>query len=583
MIERVKWVSSLEKVFPDREPEGAAWEKAPSFLEGEVFSLQCAFRVSEDMAGTARVEISGPFAGYVKVREVCPVPSRYSGRVLEEGRERIYAPGLYPDLLKELRDDRVRLYPGQWHALWLTVECGRREASVVHSRNFDGKSSEEAEQKNREEKEALPFGTHELELTLLPDEGEAVKKSLKLELVPVSLPEQTLIHTEWFHTDCLADYYRVEPWSEEHWRIVEHFLEYYAKMGMNMVLVPVLTPPLDTAVGWERTTVQLVDIREEADGRFCFDFERLERYVELCRRVGIRFLEISHLFTQWGACAAPKVMVWRDDVQVQKFGWDTPSDSPEYLGFLEQFLKELTAKLTDWGWEGKAFFHLSDEPGEDVLARYTFLREKVSGWIAPYPVMDALSDYAFYESGAVDRAIPSMDSLPLFAEKGAEPLWTYYCSGQWKGTPNRFLAMPSCQVRVLGVLLYVYQATGFLHWGYNFYNSQLSLEHINPYAVTDAGGAFPSGDSFLVYPGPDGKPEDSLRMLLILEAMQDLRALQLLESLQGRESVMALIHKEAGEELTATQWPRDAAFLLKLREKVNEALKETDAELVSNI
>lgn len=577
MIEKIKWVSSLEKVFPDREPKGAEWEKAPSFLAGEVYSLQCAFWAPEDMAGTARVELSGPFAEYVKVREVCPVPSRYSGRVLEEGRTFLYAPGLYPDLLKELRENRVRIYPNQWHALWLTVECGGENMGGAVCTDSDERFAVKTGQENGAEKNELPFGVHELELKLIPDMGETVRKSLELELVPVRLPEQILIHTEWFHADCLADYYRVEPWSEEHWGIVEHFLTHYAKMGMNMVLTPVLTPPLDTAVGWERTTVQLVEIREETEGVFRFDFERLERYAELCRRAGIHYLEISHLFTQWGACAAPKVMVWKDGVQTRRFGWDTPSDSPEYLGFLEQFLHALTEKLTLWGWEGRAFFHLSDEPQESVLERYRSLREKVTGWIAPYPVMDALSDYAFYESGAVDRAVPSMDSLPEFAGKGAEPLWTYYCSGQWKGTPNRFLAMPSSQVRVLGVLLYVYRVTGFLHWGYNFYNSALSLEHIDPYAVTDAGGVFPSGDSFLVYPGPEGKPEDSLRMLLMLEAMQDLRALQLLESLQGRESVMELIRREAGMELTAVDWPRDAAFLPGLREKVNEAVRASGA------
>ena len=61
------------------------------------------------------------------------------------------------------------------------------------------------------------------------------------------------------------------------------------------------------------------------------------------------------------------------------------------------------------------------------------------------------------------------------------------------------------------------------------------------------------------------------------EAMQDLRALQLLESLQGREYVMELIRREAGMELTAVEWPRDAAFLPGLREKVNEAVGASGA------
>ncbi|MDE7352767.1 MAG: DUF4091 domain-containing protein [Acetatifactor sp.] len=571
MIERVKWISSLEKVFPDKEPglragDGAVSlgreaaglsgtalsvpEAVPCFLEGEVFSLQCAFLTGRDAEGWAEVTISGPFAEYAAVREVCPVPCRFAGTALADGQEQVYAPGLYPDLLKELRDNRIRLYPGQWQGLWITIKCGGQESG-------------------RE----LPVGIHELELTLTPDQGEPVKESLKLELMPAGLPEQKLIHTEWFHTDCLADYYRVEPWSEAHWSIVEKFLMHYGAMGMNMVLVPVFTPPLDTAVGRERTTVQLVDVWEEDGGSWSFGFERVERYVELCRQAGIRYLEIAHLFTQWGARCAPKVMVRRGGVQVRRFGWDTASDSPEYLGFLEQFLKAFTGKLSQWGYEGRAFFHLSDEPGgEETLKRYGFLREKVTGWIAPYPLMDALSDYSFYETGAVDYAVPSMNSLPLFAEKGASPLWTYYCGAHSEGTPNRYIAMPASQVRVLGVLLYVYQVEGFLHWGYNFYNSQYSLEHIDPYAVTDAGGAFPSGDSYLVYPGEGGRPEDSQRMLLMLEAMQDLRALQLLESLWGRDRVLELIRSEAGEELTAKRWPRDPGFLLRLREKVNRAV-----------
>lgn len=593
MIETIKWVSSLEKVFPDREPEGefSDTKRFPSFLEGEVYSLQFAFLTSCEAEGWAEVELSGPFAEYAGIREVCPMPSRNPGRKLEDIKVRCLAseeetaptkgyvpvqkenvtetqipeeetiqaklcsPGLYPDLLRELKGGQVKLYPGQWHSLWITVECGGNKCGG----GMSGKG--------------LPFGVHELKITVKPEEGEPVQAGLEMELINRKLPEQTLIHTEWFHADCLADYYGVEAWSEEHWHITENFLNHYGKMGMNMVLVPVLTPPLDTAVGRERTTVQLTDIREEEEGRYSFGFERVKRYTELCRSAGIRYLELSHLFTQWGARAAPKVMVWRDGVQVRRFGWDTPSDSPEYLGFLEQFLKALIGKLTEWGWEGRAFFHLSDEPGEDVLERYTFLRGRVSGWIAPYPIMDALSEYSFYESGAVDRAVPGMQALPLFAEKGVKPLWTYYCGAHRYGTPNRYFAMPSCQIRVLGVLLYYYGVDGFLHWGYNFYNSQYSLEHINPYAVTDAGGAFPSGDSFLVYPGEGGRPEDSLRMLLMLEAMQDIRALQLLEGLWGRERVMELIRGEAGGELTAMKWPRGPEFLAGLREKVNEALQ----------
>lgn len=50
--------------------------------------------------------------------------------------------------------------------------------------------------------------------------------------------------------------------------------------------------------------------------------------------------------------------------------------------------------------------------------------------------------------------------------------------------------MPSARNRILGTLLYKYNATGFLQWGYNYWYSQFSKHEIDPLTVTDAGKAF---------------------------------------------------------------------------------------------
>ena len=62
--------------------------------------------------------------------------------------------------------------------------------------------------------------------------------------------------------------------------------------------------------------------------------------------------------------------------------------------------------------------------------------------------------------------------------------------------------------------------------------------------MTDADSAFPSGDAFMVYPGPNGTPWSSIRQLVFAEALNDLRAFRLLESLTSRDYVMnlSLIH-----------------------------------------
>ena len=74
-----------------------------------------------------------------------------------------------------------------------------------------------------------------------------------------------------------------------------------------MLLTPIFTPPLDTRVGGERRTIQLVDVYKNGDN-YTFNFDKLARWVNMCKRANIEYYEISHLFTQWGCKHAPKIM-----------------------------------------------------------------------------------------------------------------------------------------------------------------------------------------------------------------------------------------------------------------------------------
>lgn len=59
-------------------------------------------------------------------------------------------------------------------------------------------------------------------------------------MIGVELPKQKIMHTEWMHADCLADYYHVDVFSEEHWKILENYFKEYVKRGCNMMLTPLL-------------------------------------------------------------------------------------------------------------------------------------------------------------------------------------------------------------------------------------------------------------------------------------------------------------------------------------------------------
>ena len=132
--------------------------------------------------------------------------------------------------------------------------------------------------------------------------------------------------------------------------------------------------------------------------------------------------------------------------------------------------------------------------------------------------------------------------------------------------------MPSYRNRVIACQFYKYRIDGFLQWGYNFWYSGNSRESIQPFADTCAHDSFPGGDAFLVYPGEDGVPIPSLRQMVFFEALQDLRAFQLLESFTSYEEVLELIECGCDEKITFHSYPRDAGWLLAVRERINRKI-----------
>ncbi len=393
---------------------------------------------------------------------------------------------------------------------------------------------------------------------------------MDIRMVNTVLPKLSIPHTEWFHCDGIVNYYGAEAFSEEFWRIFRNFVSIYVKRGANTILTPIITPPLDTEVNGERTTIQLVDV-ELREGGYILGFDHLERFLDICLEEGIEYFEICHLFTQWGAAAAPKVMAWRDGRQERIFGWDTPSDDPEYLGFLSVLLPALKEYLDRRGLLERTFFHISDEP--DINSEhYQASQGTVRGLLEGCTIIEAVSDYLYYEKGLVDVPVCAVDHIEPFLEKRPPKLWSYYCCAQTKEVPNRFISMPSRRNRIYGILLYWHGISGILHWGFNFYNSMYSKKKLDPYESVDADEGFPAGDPFVVYPGKDGVPEESLRLMVFEEALNDYRALCLLESYVGRDQVLELIRREAGMELSFKRYPRNDKFILELRDKVNQKL-----------
>ncbi|MBQ2719018.1 MAG: DUF4091 domain-containing protein [Clostridia bacterium] len=556
--------SSLEKLYPEVEPR-AMDTAGLSCLANEPFSFAVAYKLSPTYANATgiyvRVETDLPVSLY-SVRHV-PVPQAKDPKLDDECRA-----GLIGDILIPKRTNAplttVR-YP--WPEEF-TVEAGD---APLFARS---ESWEALFLTVNEEGRALAGGTYPIRITFHASKGGGLlgECALTLTVIGARLPRQKLKYTSWFHADCLCDAYGVAPFSDRFFEIFESYVRVGARHGMNVLFTPCFTPPLDTPVGGERMTVQLIGVAR-VRGHYRFDFTLLDRYMDIALRAGVTHFEHSHLFTQWGAKHAPKIVGRVGGREVRLFGWETDATDEEYGRFLRSYLKALLAHLKERGLDDRFIFHISDEPGPQTHENYKRAKALLGGLLDGYTVGDALSHYEYYEDGTVPLPIVCTESIADFCGK-AKHFWAYYTGGQTEGgLSNRKLNCSGERNRMLGIQMYFHGVEGFLHWGYNYWYSILSRGFTDP--TLDAcgyGGANP-GTSSLVYPALDGTCLPSIRQKVFYEAICDMRALLLYERLAGKRAAHALV-REAFGEVTFRTHPESAEKLLAFRRTLNGRIAE---------
>ncbi len=543
--------TSLHKVLPGSVCPFIEYDHA-SVLSGQHFSYQVLYRseFSEGLSNLmVELSVESELSEFIKIYKVEDVPcANPKHPTVKDDDYIVNAPSVIPDPLFPLENGaKVLSNPLFWSSLWIDVKIP----------------------------EDIKEGIYPIKVTLDPksDIAPASAITFNLKVLNAKLEKSGKIYTQWFYADCIADAHKAPIFSEEHWALIDSYMKEAGENGVNMLLTPVLTLALDTEIGGERPTVQLVDICKDGD-KYTFGYEKFDRWVSLMKKHGIDYIEISHFFTQWGAEHAPKVVAKEEGSLKKIFGWETVSYGEEYENFLNQILPSLRAHLKELGMEENTYFHISDEPYGEHLETYKKVTAIMKRHLSGCHIVDALSNVEFFRQKAIDEPIAATSSIEDFLSENIDNLWCYYCCSQQEKVANSFIAMPSYRNRILGVQMYMNKIKGFLHWGFNFYYSERSRFFVDPYRNTNSCSVgFPSGDGFLVYPGEKGAIP-SLRLKVFRDMTEDVSSLYQLERLIGRDEVIKIIDDLSGMKIKFDSYPKNNDFLLTLRNIVNEKIAE---------
>jgi hypothetical protein len=341
-------------------------------------------------------------------------------------------------------------------------------------------------------------------------EGQSFSLSRKLmvHIYPVTIEKTRLWVTNWFglgknQLKQLSGGKDSVEFEGNYW----HWLGVAAKKmkdyDQNVIMTPIFS---------------LTQIRMEGE-KYHFDFDKLDHFIQLFIDSGtLERIEGSHLggrMGNWYAQFGLYTPFWRNDTMRLRV---LSLDDEITRNFYRQFIPALMEHLRQKGWDRIYLQHICDEPESGNEKSYASIAEFIKSIDPQIRIIDAVHSHQV--NNEVDVWVPQLDcydsNYHFYQERqlAGNEVWFYTCLAPQGNYANRFIEIPLIKARILHWINFRFGATGYLHWGWNFWSEDCYDETSG--IIPEAGNIMPGGDAFITYPG-NGKILSSIR----LEAMRD--------------------------------------------------------------
>lgn len=195
----------------------------------------------------------------------------------------------------------------------------------------------------------------------------------------------------------------------------------------------------------------------------------------------------------------------------------------DYFSQLHEYLR--SHKLEDGRtWLEVYVQTLSDEPNDKLAEAYNqishIVRESAPEIKRLEPIETGLLD-----PYGLDYPCPTLSKINEYRATGSQIQCMYTCMQPQGNYANRFIRIPLFKTRLVHWVQYRYGASGYLHWGLNYWSGG---KNGDPW--TDAAGDYIGGDMWIIWPGYR-TVYPSIRLSAMRDGIRDFELLKMVEEI----------------------------------------------------
>jgi len=424
------------------------------------------------------------FVGYTRVGRPLPNPSKDKLNPTS---------GFYPDPI--LDTPFVNLHGFTTQPIWITVSIPENTPPGIYTGLLTIKGS-------------------------IDGKNFSMNRRFSVQVYPVSIHKTSLWVTNWFDLDKtkmkqLSNGKDSVVFSQRYWYWLRVVAKKMKEYDQNVIIA---------------SPVFLTNISMR-DNHYQFDFSKFDQFVQTFADEGaLGRIEGGHVggrMGDWYSQFGLYVPYWKNDTI--RFRCSPLNDS-SVQSFYKEFSPALMTHLKEKKWDKIYLQHVCDEPEPGNEKSYGDIAAFIKTIAPGIKTIDAVHSHGV--GNTVDVWVPQLDffntDFDFYKErkKAGDEIWFYTCLAPQGDYANRFIELPLIKTRILHWINFRYGATGYLHWGWNFW-SENPMEETSG-IIPEAGNIMPGGDAFITYPG-NGKILSSIRLEAMRDGIVDYELLKMLD------------------------------------------------------
>ncbi|MCZ0952688.1 MAG: DUF4091 domain-containing protein [Rhodospirillaceae bacterium] len=362
-------------------------------------------------------------------------------------------------------------------------------------------------------------------VTISSRSGDVSILDIALEVQPWSVPpvSERRFHLDlWQFPVSMLDRYndahprrRIDPWSEEHYRLLEPFYRYLAWLGQRAVTTYIKD-------GAQGAPSMIRWIALDNGERWQFDYAAFDRHVERLAGWGIDSQISAFSPVGWNNSEIP---FWDEASDEQKV-FHAPLGSQTYNALWNLFLTDFKSHLIEKGWFEKTVLYMDEVPQDEMEAAIGLIRYNDANWKIGLA----------YGHAPDDRVIRSLYDVSGYYESEIDvgtydhQLTTFYTSCTLT-RPNNYVAANANPADMAAMPWYAMARghDGYLRWAFDHWTLHEPLD------LRD--GSHTAGDFSFVYRSSNDANMTvvpSVRSELLHDGIEDFEKLIVLQEAMRR-------------------------------------------------